>query len=116
MAYAAHQFRLAAPQPGGGTLREHYEQAAENPLCPAHVLEELEGPPLSDAAAPVWGWFLEISARRPSGGFGAGAIGWDLLDAWQRVTGERLLMHERDWIFELDELFRAAQPEPPRPA
>jgi hypothetical protein len=53
----------------------------------------------------VWEWFLAISARRSSSGFGPSPITWLDIDAWQRVTGIFMATFERDWIFELDRMF-----------
>ncbi len=85
--------------------------------------EELEHqPPLPDIALPVWEAFFALSTHRGSNGFGPNAIGWQDIDAWQRVSGARLTGLELDWIFELDRLFltdfaeeqKARQPEPGR--
>lgn len=55
-----------------------------------------------EGAEHVYGWFLELSARRGLDMGEPQALSFADLEAWQRVCGVRLLAHERNWILALD--------------
>lgn len=95
--------------PDGCTQREHLEslarQRARSGLPPPEGLSEYECP---DAAEHLWRWFLEVSRRRGSNGFGANPISYSELEAWSRLTETRLSALEVDWIMALDDARAAA--------
>lgn len=70
--------------------------------------ELLQGPGLPAEAAYLWEWFLELSAARPSGGFGPSAIAYSEILAWAQLTGRRPVPWEVRWIGHLDRVWMAA--------
>lgn len=64
--------------------------------------QELERSSCPDGAEHIYGWFLELSARRGFGTAGAFALSFADIEAWQRVRGIKLLAHELQWILALD--------------
>ena len=64
--------------------------------------EELDRTTCPEGVEHVYGWFLELSARRGFGPGGAFALSFADIDAWQRVRGVTLLARELEWILALD--------------
>ena len=88
MAFAAHQFELTRKQKDGATLLEHYRAYEERNGQPHPSLAD--APSLPDGLATLWSDFMDLHSSRSVGMGGAGPISYSDLDAWQRVTGNRL--------------------------
>jgi hypothetical protein len=67
----------------------------------------LEAPTLPGECGDVWKMFSELHSCRGSTGFGPIRITFMDIDAYQRVTGTRLLGWERDAIEAADDAFLA---------
>jgi hypothetical protein len=80
----------------GGAKAERYELELAGPGCP-------------DGALYLWGWFLELNRRRPSGGMGPGSIGHQDIKAWCSLRGIRLAPWELDALDDLEQAWMAAQ-------
>lgn len=66
-----------------------------------------EGPVLPRGAIGVWNAFAHLSAARPSGGFGPGAISFTEIEAYSRLTGHSLVPWEVEAIRALDGAYLA---------
>lgn len=64
---------------------------------------DLDGPPLPDGAAYVWGWYGELAATAPAGGMGPPVITHMQIEAWARLRQIRPEPIELDWLFTLDD-------------
>jgi hypothetical protein len=105
LAFAAHQFNLDAPRPGG-TLRQHYETAAVHSVSAQLELDgEVE---LPAQAEHVWAWYGELAAARGSNGWGPNPVTWADLGAWQRLTGAQPDPVELSWLLRLDQAWLKA--------
>jgi len=49
---------------------------------------------------------LQLDAGRGDGGFGAAAIGWQDIAAWQRITGQPLTGWEAESLIRTDRAVR----------
>jgi hypothetical protein len=109
--YASKQFALAVRQKDGYSLRDHLESGyRQTGVMP----EELNIEPLPSSAVYLWNWFLEMHRGRSSNGFGANAISFLEIFAWQRVKGQTLTDWEVEGILAMDAAFlssAAAQPK-----
>ncbi len=63
---------------------------------------ELERTSCPEGAEYVYGWFLELSARRGRDEGVALPLRFADIESWQRVRGTTLLAHELEWILALD--------------
>lgn len=80
---------------------------------PKHRAEyeaELFCPPCPPALAHVWNAFARLGARRASG-FGTSPIGFLEIEAFQRLSGIKLMPLEVRLIEELDDLYRQVMSE-----
>lgn len=66
---------------------------------------DLDGPSCPLAAAHVWAWFLELSARRQGSGFGVNPVGWTDVAAWASLTGVRPTPWEMDLLGEAESAY-----------
>lgn len=69
---------------GKSTLRETYESGArQNPI----FAKAMKGPPLPDAMAYLWRWFIELHKGRTLNGMGPTRATYQDILAWQQVSG-----------------------------
>lgn len=68
---------------------------------------ELDLPPLPATLVPLWAIYLQLDAGRGSGGFGAAAIGWQDIAAWQGITRQPLSGWEAETLIRTDSAVRA---------
>lgn len=105
MAFARHQFELSQPQEDGTPLLAHLQAAwRATGKAPAMLTE---APPLPEGLESLWRAFLELHDSRGSTGWGAARITFVDIDAWQRVTGERIDTRELNLIRKADNLWLA---------
>ena len=89
----------------GKSVRQHYESIArQTGRRPA----ALRVPPIPSGGERVWGLFTDLSRRRRAGFSGPDPIGWLELDAYARVTGEKLDPWEAEAITTLDDVYLEA--------
>lgn len=91
-------------QKDGATLRQHLEAVWK---ATRRKPAELDVPELPSCAAPLWQTWQQLCVARGSNGFGPYPVGWNDLDAWQRVSGQRLTAWEAETITQLDRAARA---------
>jgi len=72
----------------------------------AELEDELYGPPLSPAAAYLWGWWIELHEARGAGGMGIAAITYPDIDAWGRLRGITLVPWECAVLTAIDRAYR----------
>ena len=74
------------------------------------IRKEINGgiPP---ALEHLWAWFWQLRTANPSAGFGPAPLSFGEMDAWQRVTGNRLEPWHVDTLLAMDAAFLAAQPK-----
>lgn len=70
-----------------------------------------EPPALPPEVRHLWHTFLELNRTRPSSGFGASAIPFAEMDAWQRLKRMPFEAWEVDAIRELDDAWLESQAE-----
>ena len=90
--------RLALRQPDGSTLRDHLQAAATATGRPDEQLSARVPP---DGSA-LWAAFVDLSAARPVGMGGAGAVPPSEVLAWQQLQGLRLSPWEIDTLGAMD--------------
>ena len=95
---------MAKPQGDGKPLRDHLQAVAR---ATGKRPAELDAPPLPDSLYPLWQIYLQLDAGRGAGGFGAAAIGWQDIAAWQRITGQPLTGWEAETLIRTDRAVRA---------
>jgi hypothetical protein len=102
---------MAEPQKDGAAYRAHLDKAAKmsGPIA-AQARAELKGPPLPEACAYVWTWFIELNAARAAGFSGATPLGFPEIEAWARATGRQLRRLELQWIKALDAIWCGPAP------
>ncbi|WP_247460252.1 hypothetical protein [Bradyrhizobium sp. 153] len=80
-------------------------ERARDPKRRAEYEAELFCPPCPPALAHIWNAFARLGARRASG-FGTAPISFLEIEAFQRLSGIRLMPLEVRLIEELDDLYR----------
>lgn len=90
-------------------MRDHLEAAARNGNQTA--IATLDGPPIPDAVAYLWGWYAELAAGRGEGLAGAAPITYADIEAWARLLDRRPSPHEVSALLELDRAVRHPAPE-----
>lgn len=83
---------------------------ARDPERRAEYEAELVCPPCPPALAHVWNAFARLSARRATG-YGISPISFLDIEAFQRLSGLRLMPLEVRMIEELDDLYRSVMSE-----
>lgn len=96
--------RLGRRQGDGVPLRDHLEAVWR---ATGNKPAELDVPPLPPSLAPLWQVYLQLDAGRNDGGFGAAAVGWQDLAAWQRITRQPLTGWEAEALIRTDRAVRA---------
>jgi len=86
---------------------EGLAQRARSPVARARYLAELETPAFPAALGYLWQAYLRLARRRGSGASGANPIAFTEIEAFQRLTGQRLAPWEVALIEELDDMQRA---------
>lgn len=92
----------------GFTYREMLEGLLGRARTPERISEiesELAVPPFPVALGYIWRAFCRLHARRSSG-FTINPITWPDIDAFTRLSGQRLTPWEISLVEELDDLFR----------
>lgn len=107
-----HERRLAEPQKDGIAYRVHLEKVADR--MPA-ARKALEGPPLPEAGAYVWTWFLELNAARAPGFAGITPLSFLDMQAWAQATGRSVRRLELQWLKELDRIWCGPAPREEEP-
>lgn len=109
-AYAVSQFELSAIQDDGKPLREHLlsiqRQTGKTPAALANA------PSLPVELGQLWADFVDLHSSRGSTGFGPARIMFSDIDAWMRVTGNRLAAWQIAAIRKADDAFMASLPAP----
>ena len=110
MDYAENEFRLNQPPDSGGseTLRDHYEQLRSQG---ARIPEIDDAPPFPDLLTHVWQAFVELHNARPAGGMGPGPLTYETIEAYMRVTGNRLAGWEVGAVKRVDHAWLKVQGE-----
>lgn len=107
--YARFEFELSKRQKDGATLREHlmlvWERSGQ---MPKHLAER---PDLPDVLEPLWADFLDLHVSRGVGMGGPLPISFTDIDAWQRVTGNRLEGWQLAMIRRADAAYLATRSE-----
>lgn len=104
IAYARHQFWLAAPTKDGSTIRDHLLAGSKQT---GEELSALAGPPLPEEATYLWQMFLDIADERPPSGGGMPAlVPSTAIEAWCRMNGVSLFPWEFRAIRRLDRAWR----------
>ena len=94
------QTALYAPQPDGSTLAEFGASIQEQTgSWPEDIPEPPDIPP---ALEHLWAWFWQLRTANPSAGFGPAPLSFGEMDAWQRVTGNRLEPWHVDTLLAMD--------------
>lgn len=78
-------------------------------MNPRAAEAELKGPELPEAAAHVWGWFIELCASRQHGAYAVQSLTYAEIEAWSRLTGRALRPFEVAWLRTLDALWLAPE-------
>jgi hypothetical protein len=94
---------LNEPEEDGAPLLDHLLAIERQTGKRPQIL--LDAPRLPDGCEEVWRIFNELHSCRGNYGFGPCKISFVDLDAWQRVTGVRLLGWEVDAIRRADKAF-----------
>lgn len=95
---------LGQKQPDGATLRQHLLRLRENTGRRDDRLD-VRIPP---EGRPLWDVFAQLSASRPSGGFGPSPIGPSDMQAWCTLRGVQLTPWEADTLSAMDAALIAA--------
>lgn len=98
--------QLAQRQQDGSTLRDHLEVAAAATGRPDPLLQ---APAVPRGCQGLLDAFNDLSAARPQGMGGAGAIPASEISAWQHLRGLRLSCWEIDTLTLMDRAVLAAQ-------
>jgi len=85
-------------------LRDHLQAVAK---ITGQRPAELDLPALPESLVPLWQIYLQLDAGRASGSFGAAAVGWQDLAAWQRITRQPLSGWEAETLIRADRAVRA---------
>lgn len=64
-----------------------------------------EPPDIPPALEHLWAWFWQLRTANPSAGFGPAPLSFGEMDAWQRVTGNRLEPWHVDTLLAMDAAF-----------
>lgn len=90
------------------SVRGYLLQMAERPGPEAErALDRLEGPPVPDALAYLWRWFLKLDAMRTYGMAGPNPLSADIIAAGDRLYGWGLDPLEVDALLVLDRVVRS---------
>ena len=102
--FAESELRLSAAQQDGKTLRWHLEHAAQQSgLRP----KELDAGFLPAEMTHLWQYFLQLNAKRTSGGMALNPIADAQVLAWQQRHHIVLTPFESECIDALDDVFLA---------
>lgn len=108
LAYAAYEFSMMRVLDDGSTQREncesYYRQTGE-------YYDGMEPVDCPVEARYLWGYWVSMSARRTSNGFGANPIPEDALQAWERRHNVILDRMENEAIDRVESLFLRSQSE-----
>lgn len=103
------QTTLFSPQADGSTLAA---MARSVEAQTGHWPEDVPDPPeIPPELEHLWVWFWQLRTANPSAGFGPTPLSFGEMDAWQRVTGNRLAPWQVDVLLAMDAAFLAAQPK-----
>lgn len=91
-------------------MRWHLERVVEQT---GMVPKELDVPSLPAELAHVWGYFLQMNAKRTTGAMAPNPISDEQVMAWQRRHHVVLDPFEGECIDALDEVFLASEPDSP---
>lgn len=94
---------LAEPEEDGSPLLDHLLSIERQTGVRPQIL--LDAPPLPQGCEDLWRIFDELHGCRGSNGFGLTRISFVELDAWQRVSGAKLLPWELEAIRKADGAF-----------
>jgi hypothetical protein len=94
---------LNEPEEDGAPLLDHLLATERQTGKRPQIL--LDAPKLPDGCEDLWAIFNELHGCRGSNGFGPSRITFVDIDAWQRITGVRLLPWEVDAIRRADKAF-----------
>lgn len=109
--FAAWFARIHLPAKDGSIPRDSLEAAANNPRHRSHAsaLRTLEGPPFPVDVAYLWDWLMDIRRGLGYGMDGLNALTWTVLDAWSRMTGNKLDPDEASALLSLDAVMRSPE-------
>jgi hypothetical protein len=74
-----------------------------------------DAPPLPENAAHLWAYFWELSRARSHNGFGYLALQFTDIEAWSRMTRQKLDPWELNAILRLDSLYLESLAKKPKP-
>jgi hypothetical protein len=86
----------------GVPLRKHLEAVAKGT---GRRPQQLDGPACPVALGYLWEWFVALSLRRQSNGYGANRISAEAMAAWFALRGIRPTGFELDVLDDLEMLF-----------
>jgi hypothetical protein len=100
--YAEWDFKLSIPDKDGVTEREHLvqveEQTGRTPLS-------LIGPDFPEEIAHVWSAFLFLNNTRGQGFNGPIPIAYQEIEAWIKLTNNKLLSWEIEMVKKIDAVY-----------
>lgn len=106
IAYVAYHATANRRAPDGSSQAAHWREKARR--GDAHAAALLEGPRFPRSIGYLYTWFQDLSSTRTVGPFGLGAITFEQIDAWARLTDEHPQPHEISALRELDTAWRNA--------
>ena len=98
---------MFAPQADGSTLAAIARQVERvTGRWPDDIPEPPDIPPELEH---LWVWYWQLRTAQPSAGFGPAPLSFGEMDAWGRVTGNRLQPWQVDVLLAMDAAFLEAQ-------
>lgn len=99
----------------GSTLRDaHMSLWRQNFFKPEEMPEELKPVDCPDNVKYLWEYFLSMSKRRTSNGFGYNPLTDQQVESWARRRGITLLPFENMLLDELEPVFLSIVNKPPK--
>lgn len=71
-------------QKDGTSIRSHYESVQRQTGITPKELAEI--PPMPEALAYLWEWFLQLDGARGGNGFGLNPLSYAEIQAWAQLT------------------------------
>ena len=106
LAFAAREFALSTPMQDGTTQRDHIESYTRQTGVVPEGWEAVTCPP---ELQYLWVYFVDMSRRRTSTGFGFNPIPFEGIAAWEHQRGIKLERFEYQAMDALEMMFLSAQ-------
>lgn len=93
----------------GATRRqelEHFAVMPDHRMSPSSIATLRRAGNVPASLSHIWRWFWELNASRKGSGFGPLPIGYDDVEAWQRITGAKPSYWELRTLKAMDSAYR----------